>query len=416
MSPRERVLTSIGHGDPDRVPVDLGATRSSGISAIAYSRLRKHLGLSGPVRVYDLVQQLALVDDDILDRFGIDAVDMARAFVRECSWRDWRLWDGTACLVPTYFEPELQENGDWLVKDADGDVVARMAAGSFYFTQTIHPLAEAKPSEYATRLPQVMKKVSWGAIPTVSGHLGMGEEALARIGERAKWLYENTDRAIVATFGGNLLEAAQNLRGFDVFLMDLVMDPAGVEKLLDRLLEVHMGNLAKFLKAVGPYIQVIKFGDDLGTGNGPQFDPAMYRKFFKGRHAKMYQYVRAYGGPHVLLHSCGGIRPIIGDLIDAGVEILNPVQTSSAGMGAGELKREFGKDITFWGGGCDTAAILPRGTTQEVKQCVRERMEIFSPGGGFVFSSIHNVTPEVPPENVLAMFEAVSEFHQAQAM
>jgi uroporphyrinogen decarboxylase len=130
----------------------------------------------------------------------------------------------------------------------------------------------------------------------------------------------------------------------------------------------------------------------------------------------MYQYVHAYGGPHVLLHSCGGIRPIIGDLIDAGVEILNPVQTSSAGMGAGELKREFGKDITFWGGGCDTAAILPRGTIQEVKQCVRERMEIFSPGGGFVFNSIHNVTPEVPPENVLAMFEAVSEFHQAQAM
>lgn len=412
MTSRERVIAAIAHRQPDRVPVDFGAMRSTGITALAHTKLRKHLGLTGIVKVYDLVQQLALPEDDILNRFSADVIDLGRAFLTEdTDWHEWRLPDSSPCLVPYYFNPELQDNGDWMVRDESGDIIARMAESAFYFSQTIHPLADIELSESASFLPDVMSKVSWGGIPCAPYHLGLEKNALKQIADRAKWLYENTDRAILVAFGGNLLEWGQFLRGFDVFLMDLAVDPEGVETLLDCLIEIHLSNLEKLLDALGDYVQIIQFGDDLGTTAGPQISVEMYRRFFKPRHKKMFQYARDFGGPHVFLHSCGGIRPLIGDLIDAGVEILNPVQTSAKGMDTVELKREFGKDITFWGGGCDTSKILPYGTVDEVRSHVRERLEILSPDGGFIFNQVHNITPEVPPQNVVAMFDTVKEFN-----
>ena len=413
MTSRERVLAAIAHKQPDRVPLDIGAMRSTGISAMAYGRLRKHLGLTGPIKLHDLIQQLAQIDDDILDRFGADVVDLGMAFLTEDSdWHEWTLPDGEPCLVPHYFNPEPDGAGGWDVRDADGDVTAHMPAETFYFSQTIHPLEGLDISAHEKLLPECMNKVCWASVPSPPAHIASDAAGLALMAERAKWLYENTDRAILVHFGGNLVEWGQMLRGFGTFLMDMAMDPPGVEKLLDHLVELHLDALDKFLEAVGPYVQIIQFGDDMGTTGGMQFSPEMYRKFFKPRHAKIYQRAREYGGPAVFLHCCGGVRPIIGDLIDAGVEILNPVQTSAEGMDAAELKNEFGADLTFWGGGCDTAAVLPRGTPDEVKAHVKERLETLSPGGGFIFNQIHNITPEVPVENILAMYEAVRQFNE----
>jgi len=162
----------------------------------------------------------------------------------------------------------------------------------------------------------------------------------------------------------------------------------------------------RFLGAVGPYIDIILFGDDLGMQTGPQMSPAMYREFFKPRHAGMWKRAKELARVKVMLHCCGGVRTLLPHLIDAGLDAINPVQISCRGMSAAELKREFGRDLTFWGGGCDTREILPNGTPEQVRSHVREQVRILAPGGGFVFQQVHNIMANVPPENIIAMFDA----------
>jgi uroporphyrinogen decarboxylase len=171
--------------------------------------------------------------------------------------------------------------------------------------------------------------------------------------------------------------------------------------------EIHLANLEKFMAAVGPYIDVINFGDDLGAQNCPQISPKMYREFFKPRHAMMWARAKQLAQVKVMLHCCGAVRPLLPDLIDAGLEAINPVQISCRGMDAEGLKREFGKDLVFWGGGCDTQHILPCGTPDEVREHVKSQVRIMAPGGGFVFQQVHNILANVPPENIIAMYEAV---------
>ena len=167
MNSRERVLKTILHETPDRIPVDFGSMRSTGITALAHVKVKKNLGIDGKVKVYDLIQQLAQPEDEILDIFGADVVDLGRAFLNDPSdWHDWVLPDGTECLVPYYFNPELNSNGDWLAKDEEGDTIARMANGAFYFNQTIHPLGNSSPAEYSSLLPKAMGKVLWAGVPS----------------------------------------------------------------------------------------------------------------------------------------------------------------------------------------------------------------------------------------------------------
>jgi uroporphyrinogen decarboxylase len=179
---------------------------------------------------------------------------------------------------------------------------------------------------------------------------------------------------------------------------------------LDRLTEFHLGNMDKYLSAVGEYLDVIGFGDDLGMQNGPQISPVMYREFFKPRHATLWNHAKKLC-PHikVSLHCCGGVYPLLPDLIEAGLDAINPVQFTCSDMQVDRLKREFGKDLTFWGGGCDTRRILPTGTPEEVRKHVKEQVSILAPDGGYVFQQVHNILADVPAENVKAMFEAVRE-------
>lgn len=215
----------------------------------------------------------------------------------------------------------------------------------------------------------------------------------------------------MVSVGCNLFEWGTWLRRLDNFLVDIMCEPERVEGLLDALLERHLSMLAKVCEYLGDVADVIRFCDDLGTDHGPFMDPVVYRRLFWPRHRQLFEYARSHSRMHTFIHSCGAIDQVLPDLIEAGIEIVNPVQTNCRGMEPDRLKREFGKDVVFWGGGVDTRVVLNSGTPADVLRQVLERLEIFSEGGGYVFNTIHNILPDVPPENVVALFDAVAQFN-----
>jgi len=396
---RERVLTALSHQEPDRVPVDLDGMASTGIMAVAYNRLKAYLGLTGgETKMYDVGQQLAHPEPPVLERFGVDVLPLPRASggldPANPTWRSWTLPDGSPALVPSGFDPVQDGRGDWLITDDEGHVLSRMPAGGLYFDRVYHPLADAT----------TVAQIEAFELPNIS------DEELAWLRREAQRLYETTDKAIMGHFGGNILESAQGLRGWDRFMMDMALKPELAQALTHKLAAHYVANLPRYLDAVGEYVQIIQMGDDLGTQRGPQMSPHMYRRFIKPCHRQVYEYVKAHSDLYIFLHTCGSIYKLIPDLIEVGVDILNPVQISARDMEPRRLKREFGRDVTFWGGGANTQHVLPHATPAEVREHVRELIEIFAPGGGYVFCQVHNIQANVPPENVVAMFEAALEF------
>ncbi|MBS0001243.1 MAG: hypothetical protein KFF73_19820, partial [Cyclobacteriaceae bacterium] len=254
-----------------------------------------------------------------------------------------------------------------------------------------------------------MKESMWHTVASPPGPLGDGPDGEKLLVAASEKLRKSTGRAIIGLFGGNLLESGQMLYRNDQFLLMLAMDPPAVHDFLDRLTEIHLENLERYLRAVGRNIDIILFGDDLGMQSGPQISPEMYREFFKPRHKLMWERAKELAGVKVMLHCCGGVRELLPDLIDAGLDAINPVQITARGMEPTGLKKDFGREIVFWGGGCDTQHILPNGSPGEVYDHVREMAGILSPGGGFVFQQVHNILPEVPVENILAMFEGLRD-------
>ncbi len=408
MLPRQRVMAALDHQQADRMPIDFGGHRSSGIAAIAYARLRDALRFEPrPIRVYDPIQQLAIIDDDVLDRFEIDTVELGRGFALDDDcWVDWTLPDGTPCQMPRWAAPERRE-GEWVLKNESGLVVGRMPDGALYFEQCYWPFAERDDLD---RLSQALEETIWVAVRSPPGPLVMGDGGDERLRDGARRLRERTDRAIIGLFGGNLLEIGQFLYRIDNFLMLLAADPDRAHEFLDRLVAMHLDNLERYLAAVGPYIDIILFGDDLGMQNGPQMSPAMYEQFFKPRHARMWRRAKELADVKVMLHCCGGVHSLLRHLIEADLDAINPVQISCVNMEADRLKRDFGGQLTFWGGGCDTHHVLASGTPEEIRNHVRQQVEIMKPGGGFVFQQVHNILANVPPENVIAMLDAAREF------
>jgi uroporphyrinogen decarboxylase len=412
MNSRERILAAIEHRQPDKVPVDFGATPSSGISAIAYGNLKKHLALAqGHTRVYDVVQQLAQPEDFILDRFGVDVIDIGRAFNTEDSaWQPTILADGQAAQYPAWFHPEQQSDGSFIARMKDGLDIAHMPARGVFFDQSYFPYLDGYPPDFRD-LSQEMGRILWAALVHSpwdhAGEPGFWDTLRTKAIE----LRRASNRALMIVIGCNLFEWGTFLRRMDNFLMDLVAEPEQVEALLDALMERHLAVLDKACRAVGDVADVIRFGDDLGTNGGPFMSPQTYRQLFKPRHTLLCEYVHEHSRMKTFLHSCGSIRALLPDLIEAGYDVINPVQTTCKGMEAEGLKADFGRDICFWGGGCDTRTVLPKGTPAEVKDHVKRRLEIFMPGGGFVFNTVHNILPEVPPENIAAMFQAIDEFN-----
>lgn len=410
MNSRERVMAAIAHKQPDYVPLDLGATPSSGISAIAYNNLKKHLGMTGGhTRIFDVVQQVVQPEDEILERFGVDVIDIGRVFnEKDEDWYDVTLADGSVGQYPKWFHPEKQPNGDYLVHDKEGTLIAKMPVGATFFDQTYFPYLDDYPDDYKD-LDHQMGKVLWSALVHSPWDHSGEKDFYKQLRERTIRLRESTDKALMITCGCNLFEWGTFLRRMDNFLMDLYSDEENVEALVEQLMQRHLATLENVCEAVGDVVDILRFGDDLGMDTGMFMSREKYQTFFKPYHTKLNEYVHTHSKMKTLLHSCGSIYPIIPDLIEAGYDVLNPVQTTAYQMDPVILKQEFGKDITFWGGGCNTRTVLNLSKPEEVYEYTRRMIDIFNQDGGFVFNQEHNIMPDVPPENILAMYRAVED-------
>lgn len=412
MTPRERLLAAINHREPDRVPIDLGATPSSGLSVVAYQNLIKYLGKTHlKTHVYDVIQEVAQPEMELLDHFNVDILDIGRHFnTSEDYWHELEVIPGHKALYPKWFDSELLPDGSRITYGSGSEIIGRMPGGATFFDQTIFPYVDGYPKDYRN-LASDMKRTIWGGFGFSPWDWADEKNFWKLLREKTIDLKKKTDRALLLGIGCNLFEWGTFIRRMDNFLMDLLAEPDEVHRFLDALMESHMNTLVKTCKAVGDVVDIIKFGDDLGTTNGPFISTEMYREFFKPRHKMLCDYVKANSSMHTMLHCCGGIYELIPELIDSGFEILNPVQINAVNMEPWRLKKEFGRDITFWGGGCDTKSILNLATPQQVKDHVKHNLEVFTVGGGFVFNAVHNIMPDVPPENIVAMFEAIKEFN-----
>jgi uroporphyrinogen decarboxylase len=359
-----------------------------------------------------VVQQLAQPDDDIIKMFGVDVLDIGRAFNDSPSdWKPMTLANGDKAFYPKWFNPEKQPDGSFLTYDDDGKrVLSKMPVGATFFDQSYFPWADGYPSDYST-LDAEMHRIMWARDAHSPWDHSGEPDFWEKLREKALFLRKNTDKALLIVCGCNLFEWGTFLRRMDNFLMDLMCDQYNVEKLLDELMKRHLATLEKVCMAVGDVADIIRFGDDLGMMQGPFMSPDIYRTLFKPRHKMLCDYVKSHSSMHTFIHSCGAISLLMPDMIDAGIEIFNPVQTNAAGMSPAFLKKEFGGQCTFWGGGIETAGTLNSASPEKIMEQVLERMEIFSKGGGFVFNTVHNILPDVPPENVIAMYDAVKEFN-----
>jgi len=366
MTSRQRVLAAVNRQPVDRMPIDLGVHFSTGISVFAYRRLREHLGLATDrIEIVDPVQMLARVDEDILERFHCDAILLNPAGK---NLKRWHIRDRDDFLIDGTINPVLNENGDWIV--TNGSRRMRMPVGGFFFDG------------------------DWISASDEASE----EEKLRAWARRAEYLYKETDyftleMGFSAYFGG-----------MD-FACDILTDPEDIAARQEDDLARNLNRIEKIIRSYGRYIQAIEVNSDLGTQQSPYLRPDTYEQFVQPYLQRFCSFVHANSDIKIFLHSCGSIAPLIPNIITAGVDILNPVQISAAGMDPRTLKQRFGSQICFWGGGCDTQNVLPWASPAEVSRHVQSMIEIFKPGSGFVFNQVHNIMGNIPPENVIAMLD-----------
>lgn len=392
LTSRERVMRSISHQQPDRVPLDLGGTRVTGIEPGAYSRLRRALGLNGdPPQVVDVWQMLAWVELPLVEALGADVLPVPYLTgpfgMRVDDWQPWRLDDGEPVQMPANFAPMHDAEGN-LRLFLDGDLVALKTASSPYFDRMV----EFKVYD---PLPPVE---SW-TMPILT------DEELTWRRDWAERLRRNTDKALVGDFGHIL----GRWGSYQEWMYTIAADPDYVRAFYERKVESLLRNLALYRDAVGDNIDIIWLGEDFGTQKSLMISPRMFQQIVAPYYRRVFDWVHQHTAWKVFFHCCGAIYPIIGTLIECGIDILNPVQTTAAGMEPERLKAEFGDRLAFWGGGIDTQTVLPFGSQDEIRSQVHERVRIFGPGGGFVFSPIHNIQGDVSTERILAMYEALRE-------
>ncbi len=369
---------ALSHREPDRVPFDLGATVVTGIHVKAYRALRDYLGLS-PLepRIANMTEQIAEVDDDVVERLGID--------VR-----------GAAPVSSGVFGIEVKDMGHSTYYYDEFRIGWRMPkVGGLYYDMFDHPLAGDKAIEDVDRFP-------WPD--------PLDPNRFAGLAEKAQHVAEEEERAVVvATMTPGICEMAAFLRGFVDYFTDLAANAKLFCHILDKIVELKIAYWSKALPLVGDFIDVAMENDDFAGQDRLLMSPDTYRRLVKPRHKMVNEYIHAHSKAKVFMHTCGSVRAVIPDLIEEGVDILNPVQVSAKGMDSAELKREFGQDLTFWGGGADTQRVLGRGTPQDVREDVKRRLHDLMPGGGFVFNPVHNIQADVSPENIMAMWETLHE-------
>ncbi len=379
LTPRERLLTALDHREPDRVPIDLGGNQT-GIHKFAYERLVKTLGLHEDVVIMDLVQQLAKPSEAVLERLGVDTRYVAAG-------------------APDSFKGGTTRNvrngRTWLdFTDEFGVIWSMPEDHPYYHDISRSPLAGLSLDE--------IKAYPFPKGDDPSRFAGLRDRALA--------LRRETPYAVVAGISGVVYELCWNMRGLENLFMDMIERQEILDALLDRTLRFWLDWFEVFLKEAGDLVDVIMIGDDLAGQDGPLFSPRIYRALVKPRQKRLVQFIKERTRAKIWYHSCGSVVRYIPDLIDNGIDVLNPVQISARDMAPARLKAEWGSRLTFWGGGVDSQKVLPRGTPAEVREDVRRNLEAFMPGGGYVFNGVHNIQADVPPENILAMYDAALEF------
>ncbi len=398
MTSRARVLAALKHEEPDKAPIDFGSTRSTGINAIAYNDLKQYLGIVSPTKLFDVKQLMALPEQAMMDWAQTDVIGLHRLApslgLRMDKWKPGTLPDGSACLLPEDFNPEMLEDGSLAVRNNNGHITAQRPKGGLYFDEVYAPLADAMDEAD-------LDKHNYPEIT---------DEELVYLTGRAKDLYENTNYAINGATGISLFEKGLKDFGYEEWMVRIMTEPDLVRRYLERLTKAYITMMDRYLGVVGQYVQVIQANDDLGMQTGPLISPKIYHDIFLPFHKEIFQHVKKQQpGIFVFLHSCGSVYDFIPDLIEAGVDALNPVQTNAAKMDARTLKREFGKDITFWGGGCSTQTTLTFGSADDVRREVEEMIEIFKVGGGFVFNQVHNIQAGVTPQNIVALYKTAQK-------
>jgi uroporphyrinogen decarboxylase len=393
MTSRERILAALNHEETERLPIDFGSSRSSGINAIAYIELKNYLGINKPTYVYDVKQLLAMPDVEVLERFGVDVVQLPRLApslgLSIDAWKEGTLPDGSECFLPKAFEPVVTDKGEGFF-DAQGRLTSLRPKGGLYFDELYSPLKDAES----------VADVEAFAMPR------MTDAELSFAKNRAKVLFETTDFAISAATSFSLFEKGTKDFGYENFLVNLHAEPEMISYYLDRLTDAYMGMFDAYLGAVGDYIHIVQTNDDFGMQTGGLISRQMYRDFFMPRHARIIDFIkRKSKGIYVFLHACGGIYEFMGDMIEAGFDAFNPVQTNAANMDPVRLKREFGKKCTFWGGACNTQTTMTFGSVADVVREAEQMISIFAPNGGFVFTQVHNIQPGVSAEKTVALYD-----------
>ena len=397
MTPRERILAALEHREPDRVPIDFAGTDCSSVHAIAYNKLREAVQLeTRPLRLACLIQQVVDADGEMQERFCSDARGL---YFGPKAWRLWEGGYGVPVEVPDGWRPEIIADGSAVVRAADGTALSKRTKDGYYFDPVHFALAGVSSPEELDAFAGLFDR--WDR-PAVM------DESVADYATRARAVYESTDRAVVASWRMHYLQAGQIMRGYEQFMVDLLTDERMVRGILDRLHAVYLERAERFLDAMSDWVDIVFFTDDLGTQQGPLVSPEIYRKFIKPCWAEIIGLVKKYN-KKVLMHSCGAVSDFIPDLIEIGVDALNPVQITAAGMSPAGLKRDFGKDIAFWGGGVSTQGVLDRAGPAEIRDEVKRNIDIFAPEGGFVFTQVHNVQANVPPENIIAAYDAARD-------
>jgi uroporphyrinogen decarboxylase len=374
MTPRERITAALDHRESDRVPIDLGSSIVTSITRAAYEPLRAYLGLPPEeIVVYDEVQQLPYVGEDVLTRFGVDTRMVQ--------------------LPPTHVAGvEIADEGEYLALwDRWGAKMRMPKDKPLYYDWVEFPITE--PTEEA------LEHYRWPEPDP--------PELVAQLGQRARQLREATDYALVGSgvIGGGIFEQSCRVMGMEPFMMAMLTAPEFTDALVDRITDIYIESVDRYLAATGDAIDVFTFWDDVATQQGWMINPSSYVKVIKPRQKRLFEAIKARTGARIFYHGCGAVFELLPHLIEIGVDIINPVQVSAEGMDSARLKQAYGDDLVFWGGGVDTQRVLPFGTPDEVRDEVKRRIDDLAPGGGFVFATVHNIQAFVPPENIEAAFD-----------
>jgi hypothetical protein len=417
MTSRERVIQTLNHQQPDKIPLDLNSTGVTGISASSLTLLRKALGMySGPVKVHEPYQILGDVDLDLIQRLGVDVIGVGLPNTmfgyKNENWKPWTLTDGTEVLVSGNFNTITDENGNLDVYPC-GDKTckpsARMPKGGYYFDTLI------RQEEI---IPEKLDPKEW-----VEGQYSVfTDEELKYLEALADNYYKNTDLALMGNIScsgfGDIAHVPgpgnknpKGIRDPEEWYIAHMIYPDYIKGIFELQLEIALKNLKMVNEAFGNKLAaVFVSGTDFGTQRGTYISVKMFREFYKPYFKKVNDWIHQNTQWKTFFHSCGSVIDLLDDFVDCGVDILNPVQCSAAGMEPENLKEKYGEKLVFWGGGIDTQKTLPFGTPKEINDQVKERMNIFGKGGGFVFNTIHNIQRGTPAENLVALFEAVNEY------